>query len=235
MNKQNLKEFSLDINGLNKEELSQKFKSLAQTILSGYFKICKNESVVKILPTCVEIYCHAESNNDIKDYIVYHRNANSKERSIFPKGVLHNHISGIDITFEEGNDPAHAIRLSALIREFKIDDSGKKEDNYRMDQFERRNWVKGDIIKYPTSIYDAIYSQFSVFDGGFNVAWEDGNLIDINDIEENYRINVAEYIFENDRIVKKKCDGSNCEKTTSGYCQDTRKWQFRNKQAYQQK
>lgn len=115
------------------------FKELAEHILSGYFLIKKNQSdsSVKVHPTCVEFYCHeeGEGKDKIKDYSVYHRNKEDGklDKSVFPLGILHNHISGIDMTFEQGEDPANAIRLSALIREFRIDDSGKKEDKYDME------------------------------------------------------------------------------------------------------
>ena len=45
------------------------------------------------------------------------------DKSLFPLGILHNHVSGIDMTFEKGDNPQDAIRMSALIREFRMDDS----------------------------------------------------------------------------------------------------------------
>lgn len=89
--------------GKNRDEkLVLVFKDLARLILQGYFLVKKNncDSFVKVQPTCVEIYCHEEGEGDdkIKDYIVYHRNKDNGEdlKSLFPLGVLHNHVSGID-------------------------------------------------------------------------------------------------------------------------------------------
>ena len=121
-----------------REELSRKdtpmvFREIAQTVLSGYFKVTKGNDendMVKIYPTCVELYFHEEQEDGIKDYIVYHRNIGKKLKSVFPLGILHNHVSGIDVTFEQGDDAEHAIRLSVLVREFRVDVSNKK--NRRM-------------------------------------------------------------------------------------------------------
>lgn len=60
----------------------KEFWKIAQAILSGYFLVMKGEDMVKIHPTCVEIYCHEERENGVKDYIVYHRNS-LKEISLF--------------------------------------------------------------------------------------------------------------------------------------------------------
>lgn len=46
----------------------------------------------------------------------------------FGEKDLHNHVSRIDITFEHGKDAVHAVRLSALIREFSVDESHKNEE-----------------------------------------------------------------------------------------------------------
>ena len=103
----------------------------------------------------------------IKDYIVYHRDSNDgkNKKDIFPLGVLHNHVSGIDLTFErEGNDH-EPIRFSALIREFWVNMENKKdkEDKYEMKGIDGSSENKPD--NKPTHLYDALYSQFSVFDG----------------------------------------------------------------------
>lgn len=57
---------------------------------------------------------------------------------IFPLGVLHNHVSGIDITFEKGENEKNAVRLSALVREFRVDDSGKKRRDIKI----KNGWIK---------------------------------------------------------------------------------------------
>ncbi|WP_195558529.1 hypothetical protein [Bacteroides salyersiae] len=124
--KEKIKDFNLrDNEGIDKDDnngkISEAFKPIAETILSGHFKVTKNnsDSYVTVHPTCVEMYYHEEGEGEdkIKDYIVYHRDSNDgkNKKDIFPLGVLHNHVSGIDLTFErEGNDH-EPIRFSALI------------------------------------------------------------------------------------------------------------------------
>ncbi|MDO4160413.1 MAG: hypothetical protein Q4D41_08155 [Prevotellaceae bacterium] len=122
------------------------FEQVAKVVLAGHIIVaCGNEQVV-IHPTCVEFYYHEEFDRGIKDLIVYHRNPkdNKKKKEIFNLGILHNHVSGIDITFEGGTCPDNAVRASLLIREFEIN---------------------GELEKRPTRIYEALFSQFSIFDG----------------------------------------------------------------------
>lgn len=92
----------------------------------------------------------------VKDYIVYHRNSLKEDKPIFPLGVLHNHVSGIDITFEKGENEKNAVRLSALVREFRVDDSGKKKERYK-----NKEWMdKNKIITYPTHLYERYIRSF---------------------------------------------------------------------------
>lgn len=211
--KEQLKEFDLhiklkDVEENDKEDkLVEIFQEIAQKILSGHFlvKNKKDEKLyVKIHPTCIEIYCH-EEDGDIKDPIVYHRNYHEGnwEKQVFPLGLLHNHISGIDITFEKG-DNNNAIRLSALIREFKVDDNhnGSKYEHYEgMYKPKNSKWNKGDIINKPTYLYEALYSQFSIFDG-FSIEWVDGEKL--LPVISNERVNVAEYEFMDEKYQKNK-------------------------------
>lgn len=127
--KERIKDFNLRENeGIDKDDkngkISEAFKPIAETILSGHFKVTKNnsDSYVTVHPTCVEMYYHEEGEEEdkIKDYIVYHRNSDKgKKVSVFSQGVLHNHVSGIDLTFERLVDGL-PVRFSALIREFWI-------------------------------------------------------------------------------------------------------------------
>lgn len=215
------------------EKLGQCFKEIAHLIFCGYFLVCRNNSdaYVKVHPTCVEFYCHEEGEGDDKmhDFSVYHRNKdNGKElKALFPLGVLHNHVSGIDITFEKGEDAAQAIRLSALIREFSVDDSHKNGTDLCSS-------AKVQNIRKPTYLYDALYSQYSVFDG-FSVQWVDGPDSDDFTIAEEVRINVAKYELKDstDKSYKiptklPKDDFPDAVKTANGkYVQDLRKWRFR--------
>lgn len=214
------------------------FKELAEHILSGYFLIKKNQSdsFVKVHPTCVEFYCHeeGEGKDKIKDYSAYHRNKEDRklDKSVFPLGILHNHISGIDMTFEQGEDSANAIRLSALIREFRIDDSGKKEDKYDMEYINIEKKKNGGIVTKPTYLYDALYSQFSIFDG-FSIQWIDGEKKAVLEESSELRINVPEYKVENNKHVpvsKKKTTAEDILTKNEKYKQCLRKWKFKLKQ-----
>ena len=123
-------------------------------------------------------------------------------------GILHNHVSGIDITFEKEeekgtgkNDEKEIVRASALIREFRIEGHEKVE-------------------KRSTYLYEALYSQFSIFDGGFSVVWEDGTEKEVDN--GSPRKNVAAFDAKDDDFVKRPK-----EQPAKGFVPDERKWQFR--------
>lgn len=220
---------------------SNVFEEIARSILSGHFLVQKNNSnsFVEVYPTCIEIYCHEEQNDGVKDYIVYHRNTKSCEKSVFPLGVLHNHQSGIDITFEKDRgEKLKQLRLSALVREFQIRDSRKNNEKYEhFDNYKRKNEYRNyDVISGPIALYDALYSSFSIFDGGFSVKWIDGIMIDNDKIETSERVNVALFKKKDGKEEKaiwkecKKCDKR--KKDSDKYCPDMRKWQFRIKNEF---
>lgn len=212
---------------LKSNEAPVEVKQIAVAILSGCFKVTQGDKCVKIQPTCVEFYCHEEQKDGVKDYIVYHKNNTSGKKDIFPLGILHNHVSGIDITFEKGEDKNSAQRLSFLIREYKVINPDKSEK----------------IDKYPTHLYDALFSQFSIFDGGFKVEWVDENRnLKIDDLDSLVRVNVAEYIKKENGMEKNKIDPplkkddkrKESLKYTKDekYIQDQKKWQFKLKEGH---
>ena len=184
---------------ISDEGLSEAFRPVAEKILSGYFKITNNRisSFVTVHPTCVEIYYHEEGsgNEKVKDYIVYHRDSNDGTRKapVYPLGVLHNHVSGIDLTFEKLVDGL-PIRFSALIREFWIDKSNKiEEGNISYGEESIKACTETEPEKRSTYLYEALYSQYSVFDG-FSIQWVDGNEENMKEIRNvKTRLNVAEY------------------------------------------
>ncbi len=199
----------------------EEFKEIAEVVLAGHFLvkgsvkernmwICKE---TKVCPTCVEFYYHEES-GDIKDFVVYHRNRIYKTRADeymepFALGVLHTHISGIDITFEKGNNAENAIRASMLIREFEIEGQSCQPD--------RRSKM----------VYGALFQQGSIF-RGISVVWVDGE--ERADVAACPRKNVALYDDCGNKIIAKNHDG--CIHTADNkYVQDLRKWQFKRKTA----
>lgn len=104
---QQLKDFALSVesrNGIleNREYIPCEFIKIAKNVLSGYFEVSNKGNLIKVCPTSIEFYYHEEFEGGIKDPIVYYRNSEKSIKNIFPLGVLHNHVSGIDITFEKG-------------------------------------------------------------------------------------------------------------------------------------
>ena len=121
--KEKLEDFERKINENTKEEELQKFfKELASAFIYGGYIQVRNDYRVYI--KTVEFYFHSETENGIKDPIVYHRNNKSVEGNIpyFPLMSLHAHASGYDITFE---NKVKQYRASALIRAYEILDIAK--------------------------------------------------------------------------------------------------------------
>ena len=191
------------INGSN--ETPAEFETIAQTTLAGHFCVKRKGGNVVVRPTCVEFYCHEEAKHGIKDYIVYHRNTKDSPKPTFGLGTLHHHVSGVDITFEKGDEPDTAIRASMLIREFEVE--GKNDDR-------------------STMLYEALYQQSSIFDG-ISVQWIDGD--ETVDVTADVRKNVAQFDANGEK--KKASDYPELLATEDKkYVQDLRKWQFKRKQ-----
>ncbi len=198
-------------------EAPEEFKKIAEVALAGHFLVKGsvkegNEWVSKetrVHPTCVEFYYHEES-GDIKDLIVYHRNQKHKTREDvyfepFSLGILHNHNSGIDITFEKGDNAENAVRASMLIREFEIEGQSVEPD------------------KRSTMIYGALFQQGSIF-RGISVEWVDGE--ERVDVETFPRKNVALYDGCGNKIIAQE-RGHSILTADNRYVQDLRKWQFK--------
>lgn len=168
------------------KERPDAFKAIAECMLSGHFHICSGCSDVYVRPIAVEFYYHEEE-GDIHDWIVYHRDTDSSPKPLIPTGILHNHVSGIDLTFEHENNGK--VRASALIREFRIINCSNVQKE-AMDAF---NVKVDENDKRSTYTYAALFSQFSPLDG-FTVIWEDSkyNLREEN-IDWTQRDNVHLY------------------------------------------
>lgn len=237
--KTTVEKFYDDVNKkrINENGLSEAFLPVAEKVLSGYFKVSKNrsDSFVTVHPTCVELYYHEEGagSDKVKDYTVYHRDSDDgkKKVSVFPMGVLHNHVSGIDITFEKIVEGL-SVRFSALIREFWVDKSHKTEkeaDNYGNEKI--IHYSESNPEKRSTYLYEALYSQYSVFDG-FSVEWIDGAEEDRKTIFKKTRLNVAEYEKDQNskenkwiKIPKSKANGATPTKNGK-YQQCSRTWSY---------
>lgn len=145
---------------MKSQEPSPIFIKIAKEILDGCFLVTSGNSSVKIVPTMVELYYH-EENDTIKDQIVYHRNSEKHPSlPIFKFGLLHNHYSGIDITFEfKGRN--EICRASALIRAFRVVD-GISNESFNIVTPDSRS----------TYFPKALLGQFSIFDG-YQIKWSD--------------------------------------------------------------
>ena len=137
------------------------FKTIAKEILCGRFAVTSGGSTVFIVPTAVELYYHEEEADGIKDNIVYHRGTvKGQLKPKFEIGILHEHYSGIDITFEYTAN-GRTCRASALIREFRVI-NGNSDDIFQIKSPE------GRCTYFPK----VLVSQFSIFQG-FSIKWED--------------------------------------------------------------
>lgn len=174
------------------------FQDVAKKVFNGYIEIASSGRNVKIYPTEIEFYYHEET-GDVKDMIVYHKNdAKNTDRPMFKFGMLNNHVSGIDITFEHYNKMKDTVcRASILIRKYKISGSDTL-DMIDMNENEKR----------PTYLPCALLSQFSIFDG-FTIKWREY-------VPEKYIITC------DSRIRTYKYD-SNGKKTKE---KDNRPWKF---------
>lgn len=207
--KQLLKDFVLSEESrkqllLGVTDAPKEFKNIAKVVLAGHFLVKGEGKDIIIYPTCVEFYYHEELEHGIKDLIVYHRNTKTSLKKLFPIGLLHNHESGVDITFEHGNDYRTAVRASMLIREFEID--GKNENR-------------------STMLYEALYQQSSLFDD-VSIKWVDGDKK--VDVMSYIRKNVPQF-DENGKKVKVEGHPRSLCTEDKKYVQDMRKWQFRKK------
>lgn len=205
--KHKLKHFTLSRESRDKMLKSEtytpnEFTEIARIALAGYFLVTSGKDKIQVRPTTVEFYYHEEIDGGIKDLIVYHRNTKNSLKDIFGFGILHNHVSGVDITFEQGISPDTAIRASMLVREFEID--GKNDNR-------------------STMLYEALYQKSSVFDGIF-IKWVDGET-DV-DVISFPRKNVAKYDEKSEKIEAKSYPEH--PRTEDGrFVQDMRKWQFK--------
>lgn len=222
------------------ENPPEEFQNVAKAILSGHFHVQNNSNKaehVEVYPTCVEIYYHEEQANGVKDPIVYHRNRKKTEGfeikpPVFPLGVLHNHVSGIDITFEQEANADNEIvsgivRASALIREFKVKDKDGKWVEFT--KIKNNKEKKYDIEDRSTYIYEYLFGQFSIFDG-FTITWEgDFEEKDLDNIELicKSRKNVMVYREPNKDSDPKEYDyqknGIECKRAWQFFIDNTNK------------
>lgn len=209
--------------------LERQFEGIARALFGGYFQIQFDEDKARMVrPLSVEFYYHEEENQEkedrIVDWIMYHRNSKRhKDVPALPTGSLNAHVSGIDITFEDQQEPGHVrYRASALIRRFTIVDEFHKLD------------IKSDEDR-STKMYDALLMGIPISPGGFKILWVDETTEWTDEIHRGYRHNVA-LVSEKGKIPADKkplglegrfCDDQHIIKINGKeYLYDARKWQF---------
>ncbi len=199
----------------------------------------------------------------IKDFIVYHRNRpknlpiehrphkTSWEQEVpialfHTPGILNNHQSGIDITFEHKitvNEKKVNVRASALIRGYYI----YVNEN---DCIERRLLLNsGNKIQYADDrssyLYDHLYGSSCLFEG-ISVQWKDGEQSALKTMNVAARTNVFQYeenekwkqdnaSKDDDYVVKKPLPQSQQTGTAIKYEPDIRELQFFNTEFYPSK
>lgn len=162
--KEKLQKFSVT----DGESLEAQFEDIAKAILyDGYIKV-RNE--YRVYVKTVEFYFHAEEGCPINvaDPIVYHRNGKFPNRIVpyFPPMMLHAHVSGFDITFE---NEALKYRASALIRAYAIYDMKKGEFIKTKKEHDNEGVPYDDRS---TFLYDFI-NGFPLAEGVNNIVWVD--------------------------------------------------------------
>lgn len=205
--KEKLIDFESEIQeNINEDKLQGLFEKLAPAFLYGGYIQVRNDYRVYI--KTVEFYFHSETENGIKDPIVYHRNNRSVEGNIpyFPLMSLHAHASGFDITFESTNKH---FRASVLIRDYEVKgrDKDDKEVYFIWDK-ENELFVtsqKYDYNEQSTYLY-ALLNGFNISEDNTNkVLWEDDfqdKQLKKDDIKANIRKNVPLYRPEGNNYVK---------------------------------
>lgn len=175
-------------------ELDKLFMDLAKYLMYGGYFHCSKRYDLYI--TSVEFYYH-EENGEIKDPIMYHRNKKkwikSKKKGqqdenieykkdFFDIGTLNPHISGVDISFENGNSELK-YRASALIRAFVVKGKGVKEP-------------KEDGRS--TYVYDYLFDGLSVDKNNNQLEWKplEDPEIPMENLPRAARKNVYEYVSE---------------------------------------
>lgn len=212
-----------------KENITNDFKEIAEQILFGGCFLVKNgkKIVKRIRIVDVEGYFHSEEEgeNEIHDYVMYHRNYKAKDNpkpEFFDVGTFYPHVSGIDLTFESKKH----FRAAMLLRSYQFVDENNKpitiNDNSNK---------KVDIR--PTHLYDDMLSGFTPFDSKCTVEWSEEKPFDKDSdkVSQTYRKNVSEYTEDSTSKKSKKKeidihDASQISTEDKKYVQDKRPWRF---------
>ena len=195
------------------------FRQIAAKLLYGGHFIVKDNSgdiVRRVFLHTVEFYYHEENDGAVKDYIVYHRNPDDPQKKpnplpSYPIGSLHTHVSGVDITFEDNENPDNPkYRASVLVRAFRVEE---------VKRIPGLAFIQG-VDERSTYFYNALFMGANVADGGIKVFWHDNDVKECEDPLSRFRKNVGEFV---DKTHKK---GYKYYEKKKPFKQDKREWAF---------
>jgi hypothetical protein len=154
------------------QSLQEELKIIAETVFyEGYFLV---NDKLKIFPIDIEFYMYDERvyKNDeydwLKDYNMYHRNTTKEKVPYYPKkGSVYPHKSGVDVTFENGDQE---YRASFLIRAYLTDQDNEVRDN-------------------PTYLNEEMFGENSFDGSGLNIKWKDEHSEKTGELEWHVRYN----------------------------------------------
>lgn len=201
------------------KSLEPAFHLIAGKLLNGgHFVVADENDVVvrRVFLHEVEFYYHEEFDGGVKDYIVYHRNPEDPKKCpnplpAFPIGSLHTHVSGVDITFEDNQDPSNPrYRASVLVRSFRVEEEKKIPGLCFSKAVDER----------PTYFYNALFMGTDVIGDKSRVFWKDNNVKRCEVPSCRPRHKVGE--FEE----KTHKNGYKYHGKKDPFVQDKRKWAF---------
>ena len=212
---ESLKLFQEKVNGQTTlEELTPEFKELAPVFLYGGYINVRDKYHIFI--RTIEFYYHSEtdSENSVKDPIVYHRNNRyiDGRAPYFPLMSLHAHASGFDITFENEEEQ---YRASALIRAYEVWDVEQKQYlRYDKNTQKFRLHENGEPVWNDQSTY--LYDFLNGF-GTDGIKWEDSKHSQTIDLKTAKRKGVYKS-FDKENYMPKDENGNKVI--------DNRQWGF---------
>lgn len=236
-----LKEFDLNrttlmsSNKWNENIVAECFKPCAQYILLSGFFLINSKYIIDL--GSIELYYH-EEDGTIKDHIMYHTNEHCSKSKIyelnegfpfFRFGSFNLHQSGVDVTFENSNNPSDKYRASFLIRSYRV--------------LQDENDIANKDIEYDpcsTHIFDDMFYSGVLLNTNnrTTIEWIEYDKSGV--IEQCPRRNVAMYQVNGEKteVSKSQYDEANKTAKENGlypecfkygskyYMQDMRLWQF---------
>jgi len=161
------------------DDLTACFKKIAKRVLyGGHFEI---NDQTEIYPTDIEFYYFNENRDSIKelnDSRMYHK---GKDVPYFPTMSFYPHESGVDVTFENGNE-GKKYRASFLIRAYKYRYYHPNEEG------EDSN---------PRHLWEDMFGYHSIGENGISIKWVDDVEFTANEPKQNKRFHLNTEVDKN--------------------------------------